>query len=209
VSDKTQAYYEFLARTDHPVFRRDFSQSTSVTSPLNSIYNRIFADQLAKLKAVIDELSLNLYPSTVTALTIDDWENQFFGFTKPSSPLSLRVAELVLKVNKRFKMNIGDVLDLSQAIVGMKPIVTRNVARRGWVLGTGVLGISTTLDEKSNGFSAGLYLVYFPRPVDSRLLKKLDEQLTIIEKAGSRHVIKAPIPRWILGRSALGIDTTL
>ena len=157
----------------------------------------------------MDELALNAYPATVTAMTIDDWENEYFGFTKPSLALAARVLELQIKVNKRFKMNLGDVLALSQAIVGLQPVVTRNVSRGGWVLGTGYLGLSTTLSINSNISSNGLYLVFFPKSVDSRLLAKLDEQLTIIQKAGSRHVIKAPVPRWVLGKVALGIDTTL
>ena len=208
-ADKSQTYYEFLARTDHPVFRRDFSTTTDIHSPLNSIYNRVLANQLVKLKATLDELALNSYPATVTAMTIDDWENEYFGFTKPSQALATRVLELQIKVNKRFKMNLGDVLALSQAIVGLQPVVTRNVSRSGFVLGSAVLGLSTTLSTETSLTSKGLYLVYFPKSVDSRLLAKLDEQLTIIQKAGSRHVIKAPVPRWVLGKVALGIDTVL
>jgi hypothetical protein len=204
---KEQVYYEFLTRTDHPVFLRDFSTETTVSSPLNSILNRIVARQFVILKERMDELRANSYPATVTALTINDWEFEYFGFTKPGLTLAQRVAELVIKVNKRFHLNVQDVIDLSLSIVGIKPIVTRNMARDGWQLGRGVLGISTSFGGDANVI--GLYLVYFPHAVDSGLLAKLDERLTKIEKAGSVHRIKASIPRWILGRAVFGRDTTL
>lgn len=204
---KEQVYYEFLTRTDHPVFLKDYSATTDIHSPLNSILNRIIAKQFVILRAVIDEIRLNTFPATVTALTIDDWEFEYFGFTKPGLTLSQRITELLIKVNKRFHLNVQDVIDLSLSIVGIKPVVTRNVSRDGWQLGRGALGVSTTFGGDANVI--GLYLVYFPKPADSGLLAKLDERLTKIEKAGSIHRIKAPIPRWTLGRSALGRDTTL
>jgi hypothetical protein len=207
MTTKEQIYYEVLVRSDHPVFAKDFSTTTTISSPLNSIYNRIMAKQLVRIKALIDELRLNSFPNTVTQLTISDWESEYFGFTKPQLSLSQRVSELLIKVNKRFHMNVQDALDLSRAIVGQTPEITRNANRSGWVLGRKALGIGTILGGGAGG--QGLYLVYFPRPVNSALLKQLDQRLTIIEKAGSRHVVKAPIPRWILGRSALGRDTTL
>jgi hypothetical protein len=207
MSSLEQIYYEALARTDHPVFARDFSQSTTIDSPLNSIFNRITAKALVRLRAVLDEMALNIFPATVTSLTIDDWELEYFGFTKPSLDLSVRVSELLIKYNRRFSMSVPDVLQLSKAIVGQTPYVTRNVQREGWVLGRAPLGIGTTFGGDGN--VQGLYLVYFPRPTDSGLLQKLDDRLTSIEKAGSRHRIKAPIQHWVLGRTALGINTTL
>lgn len=204
-----QIYYEMLVRCDHPVFRRDYSPVTSIDSPLNSIHNRIMAKQLDRMRDLIEEVRLNSYPDTVTALTIDDWEFNYFGFTKPSLPLSQRVDELLLKFNKRFTMSLQDVIDLSRAIVGETPVVTRNVNRAGWVVGQGVLGVNTTLSGGGGSGSVGLYLVSFTVPVDSILLKKLDERLTIIEKAGSRHKIAAAIPRWVLGSAVLGVNTTL
>ena len=204
---KEQIYYEFLNRTDHPVFQKDYSQSSSINSPLNTILNRIIARQLVLLKEKIDEVRANSYPASLTALSIDDWEFNYFGFTKPGLSLPIRITELLIKFNKRFHLNVQDVIDLSQSIVGIKPIVTRNVARDGWQLGRGALGISTTFGGDANVI--GLYLVYFPKPVDSGLLAKLDERLTKIEKAGSIHRIKAPTPRWILGRAVFGRDTTL
>jgi hypothetical protein len=204
---KQQIYYEVLMRTDHPVFYKDYAQTTTIDSPLNSILNRIFADQLAKFKTMMDELRLNMYPITVTDLTIEDWEYEYFGFTKPGLPLPDRVNELFIKVNKRFHMNISDVIELSRAIVGITPAVTRNVNKSGWVLGQGTLGLSTTFGGGS--VAVGFYLVSFPVAVNSSLLAKLDERLTIIEKAGSRHKVFAPIPKWVLGRAPLGINTTL
>lgn len=207
MSTKSQTYYEFLTRCDHPVFLRDFSLTSDIHSPLNSILNRVMALSLLRFKILLDEIRLNLYPASVTPLTIDDWEFEYFGFTKPSVDFSQRVSELLLKVNKRFKMNVQNAIDLSVAITGVAPIITRNISRRGWVLGTGLLGTSTTLG--GGPLDAGLYLVNFPKPISSGLLAKLDQRLTIIEKAGSRHYVKAPIARWTLGRAALGIDTTL
>ena len=202
-----QIYFEALARTEHPIFARDFSPTQDITSPLNSIFNRIFARQLVKLRAVLDEIAINAYPNTVTALTIDDWELEYFGFTKQSLQLSQRVSELLIKYNRRFSMAVPDVIQLSQSIVGLTPYVTRNVSRSGWVLGRGPLGIGTTFGGDTSVI--GFYLVAFPKPVDSTLLAKLDQRLTSIEKAGSRHKVTAPIQHWILGRTALGIDTTL
>lgn len=203
-----QAYFELLVRSDHPVFRKDYSLSSDLTSPLNSILNRVMAQQLVKLRAAINSIKINSYPETVTELAIDDWELEYFGFTKPSLPLAQRKTELLIKFNRRFKMNVADVIDLARAIVGQTPIVTRNLNIDGWVLGSGALGISTTLGSAGLA-GVGLYLVSFTVPVDSGLLVKLDERLTIIEKAGSRHKVTAPIRYWILGQSSLGIDTTL
>lgn len=205
---KEQIYFEMLARTDHPVFQKDFSSTTDINSPLNSIYNRIFAKQLVRLQTLEDEIRLNLYPETVTALTIDDWELDYFGFTKPALPLAQRVSELLIKFNKRFKMNVPDAIAISESIVGETPVITRNANLGGWVLGEGSLGLSTILSASGDG-TEGLYIVAFSVPVDSSLLAKLDERLTIIEKAGSRHKIISQIKYWELGASALGIDTTL
>jgi hypothetical protein len=204
-----QIYYNFLTRTDHPVFNKDFSDTTTinVNSPLNSILNLIFAREMVGMKAMIDELKLNSYPATVTLTTINDWELEYFGFTKAQLPLAQRVSELLIKFNKRFHMNVQDALDLSQAIVGATPIITRNLYYQGWVLGKGVLGITTALGGLSS--ASDEYLVEFTESVDSGLLASLDEALTGIEKAGSTHKVQAPIRFWILGSSALGVDTTI
>jgi hypothetical protein len=209
VSINEQIYYEALVRTDHPVFRRDFSEITTINSSLNSIHNRVMAKQLVKMKSIISEVRSNIYPSTVTSLTIDDWEFNYFGFTKPSLSISQRVEELLIKFNKRFTMSVQDVIDISRAIVGVTPIVTRNANLSGWVLGNGYLGSNTILGGSGSLDSIGLYLVLFPTTVDTSLLDKLDERLTIIEKAGSRHRIKSVIPRWVLGKSVIGISTIL
>lgn len=209
MSGTEQQYYEMLARTDHPVFYKDYSDTTDINSPLNSIWNRIMAKQLLRMRALMDEFQLNLVPDTVTAMTIDDWELQYFGFTKPGVDLADRVAQLLIKFNKRFSMAVPDAIALAQSITGQTPQIVRNVSRSGWVLGTGVLGISTVLSDPSDTNSVGLYLVAFTTPVNSVLLQQLDEALTAIEKAGSRHVLTSPIPFWVLGKSALGIDTTL
>jgi hypothetical protein len=206
-SEKEQVYYEFLARTDHPVFKRDYSQSQNITSPLNSIFNRVFAKQHVRLRAVLDEMYLNLFPNTVTALMIDDWEIEFFGFKKPGLPIDQRVQELVIKFNKRFHMNVQDAVELGIAVTGLTPQIVRNLTQGGWSLGNASLGVTTIFRDPVH--SVGAYAVAFTKPVDSTSLKQLDSQLTIIEKAGSRHILLAPPPAWILGKSALGIDTNL
>lgn len=209
MSATEQQYYEMLIRTDHPVYFKDYSVSTDINSPINSIWNRILADQLVIMRAIMDEFQLNIVPDTVTEMTIADWEGQYFGFIKTSTPFSQRVTELLIKYNRRFKMSVDDVISLSQSIVGITPLVVRNISRGGWNLGNAALGITTVLSNTGSTGGQGLYLVSFTNPVDSTLLAKLDEALTRIEKAGSRHVIKAPVQHWLLGRVALGIDTTL
>lgn len=205
---KEQIYFEMLARTDHPVFEKDYSETTDINSPLNSIYNRLFAKQLFRLQELEEQIRLNSFPETVTELSIDDWELDYFGFTKPSLAIADRVNELLIKFNKRFKMNVPDAVAISESITGETPVITRNVNLGGWILGEGVLGSSTILTA-SGGDTEGLYIVAFTVPIDSNLLERLDERLTIIEKAGSRHKIISPIKYWELGASALGIDTTL
>lgn len=203
---KEQSYYEFLVKTDHPVFNRDFSLTTSINSPLNSIYNRIFARSLVKAYNLLFEINENCYVNSVTELTISDWEFQYFGYAKPNLGLTQRLFELKIKVNKRFKMNVQDAIDLAISITGVTPTIVRNVNLTGWLLGSSVLGLSTTF---SGSGVTGLYYVVFPVPIPQPLLDRLDERLTVIEKAGSRHKLKSPRLFWVLGKSALGVDSTL
>lgn len=203
---KAQRYYEFLTRTDHPVFNRDFSLTSNINSPLNSIYNRVYSKSLETAYNLVKEMYDNCFVDSVTALTIDDWEFQFFGFTKQGLPLAQRVLELQIKANKRFKMNVQDAIDLAISITGITPTIVRNANLGGWILGQRALGLSTVFGGSG---VAGLYLVVFPVPISQSLLDKLDAQLNVIEKAGSRHKLKAPKLFWVLGRSPLGVDTRL
>ena len=104
-------------------------------------------------------------------------------------------------------------LALALSVAGSPALVTRNINRSGWVLGQGALGVNTSFGggtaPESNAAGVGLYLVSFLKPISSTLLAILDQRLTDIEKAGSRHRVKAPIQKWVLGRTALGVDTTL
>lgn len=209
MSGTEQQYYEMLTRTDHPVFFKDFSASQNVNSPLNSIWNRILANQFLIFRSILDEFQLNLVPSTVTEMTIDDWELDYFGFTKRNLPLVQRIAELLIKFNKRFTMSVSDVISLCQAITGQTPLVVRNVSRNGWVIGGGALGATTVLSTSATATARGLYLVALTKPVSSNFLSQLDSALSGIEKAGSHHVITSPIQHWQLGLVALGINTTL
>jgi hypothetical protein len=206
---KEQIYYELLSRTDHTVFYKDFSPTASIdgNAPLNQILNLVYARQIVKLKALIDEVKLNAFPMTVTALTIADWELDYFGFVKGSLPLAQRVSEIMTKFNRRFSMSVPDVMGLSQSIVGSTPVVIRNMENAGFVLGRAVLGISTVMGGESTG--TFVYLVSFTKPINSTLLNQLDQALTLIEKAGCTHKVKAPTQFWILGQVPLGINTTL
>ena len=207
--DLVQAYYDFLTRIDHPVFAKDFRPIDTIDkdAPLNSILNLIGAREFARMHETVEEMRLNSYPISVTATTIDDWELEYFGFTKAQLSIEQRVTELMIKFNQRFHMGVPDVEALAEAITGQTPQITRNLFYGGWTLGAGTLGSSTTLGGDQS--QSNKYLVEFTQPVDSTLLAKLDQQLTAIEKAGSTHKTRAPLQRWVLGKTALGLNTTL
>lgn len=204
-----QNYYEMLARTDHPVFKRDFSSVTDVNSPFNSIMNRLFAKQLKLLQDDIDLVHQNSYPHLATELSINQWEETFFGFTKPDLDLATRIEQLLIKINKRFKMNVDDVIAAARSITGVTPIVIRNLYFGGWVLDVSALDVDSVLSGSSQSADSGWYLVIFSEPVSSFLLQKLDEELTKIEKGGSRHIIQAVPNFWVLGVNTLDVDTIL
>lgn len=205
-----QQYYNMLARLDHPVFKRDFSDTTTINknSPLNSVINLVIAKRLVAARATFDDIQLNADPSTATDMGIDQWEETYFGFVKSGKSLAERIAELLIKINKKFTMSVPDVIALAQAITGQTPTVVRQMGKAGWVLGTGILGRTTILSGVS-AESTFRYLVIFSDSVDSTLRALLDAQLTSIEKGGSTHLIIAPRRHWILGRGVLGVDTTL
>ncbi|MGZ3687134.1 MAG: hypothetical protein ACXWPM_00080 [Bdellovibrionota bacterium] len=204
-----QQLYEFLTRIDHPVFSRDLAATTDENSPFNSVMNRLMARQLAKLQAAILSLYANMFPQTADENTIDRWEETYFGFTKIGLPLAQRVEELLVKINSRVRMGVPDVILLAQSIVGKTPIVIRNLYFQGWVLDVSVLDISTVFSGPSQNDDGSEYAVIFTEPVDSGLLKRLDDGLTLIEKGGSRHVLLAPPRFWILDVSTLDVDTIL
>ena len=204
-----QQYYALLARTDHPVFNRDFSTVTTADSPFNSIMNRVMADQIKKFRDDMLAVQKNSYPYTADALSIDQWEETYFGFTKPTEDLATRVTELLIKINSRIGMDVGDVIKASQSITGLTPIIIRNLYSDGWAIDVRSLDVDSVLAGSIIGVDSFTYVVIFPVSVDSFLLKKLDDELTKIEKAGCNHVITSVPSLWTLDISKIDLDTTL
>jgi len=208
-----QQYYEMLTRNDHPIFRKIFDDVTTFDgdTPFNSVLNLLVAKQMVTLRADIDEVTANKLPNTVLASGIDRWEDTLFGFTKTGVGFTQRRNELVARFNEVILMAVGDVIALAEQITGQTPTVIRNVFFDGWILDTAksVLDLTTVLPGTDQGSDGQLYLVIFNDPVAANLLARLDEELTIIEKAGSRHNLIAPPKFWVLDDSALDLDTIL
>jgi hypothetical protein len=209
VSATEQQYYEFLARTDHPVFERDFSAVQTADSPLNSILNRVMARQLINLRADLDGVALNVFPQQADVDNIGKWEERYFGFTKPSKALGLRQSELLTRINRRIHMSVTDARTLCQSITGQTPIIIRSLFVGGWVLDESALDLDTLFPGTDAVSDPQTYIVIFADPVDSDLVTFLDNELTRIEKGGSRHFIVTPTPQWVLDESALDVDTVL
>ena len=174
--------------------------------------NALVAKQLVKIKDAQTEVVANSHPHTVLESGIDRWEEMLFGFTKTQVPFAQRKTELISRYRETITMSLPDVILLAEQITGVTPIVIRNAYFSGWILGhptLSVLGLTTVLRSNDQASDAQLYLVLFSEPVDSVLLKRLDEELTLIEKGGSRHIIQAPPNIWVLGQGVLGIDTIL
>lgn len=206
---KEQQYYEMLTRTDHPVFKKDYSLVQDEDSPFNSVLNRIIARQLCKIRDDFTKVSNNSFVPSVDDFSIDKWEETHFGFTKPTVDLPQRVDELQDKVNNTQTMSLPDVILTSEVITGITPIVVRNLFTGGWVLDEGVLDLESIFGGSDQSIDSFIYLVIFLNPVDSLLLDRLDKELTKIEKAGCKHVIISPIAFWLIDESALGIDTII
>jgi hypothetical protein len=204
-----QGYYELLVRTDHPVFRKDFSAATGPSSPFNSILNRLIAKQLVKLRAEIDAMKADSFPQSCTGDGIGKWEETYFGQAKAGGTLPDRQDQVVQRINTRLTMSVSDVIALAEAITGKTPEVIRNMYTGGWVLGQSVLGLDTILSGGSQANAHSLYVVVFYDRIDSVLLKLLDKELSRIEKGGSRHGLVSRRQFWVLGQSALGVNTIL
>lgn len=204
-----QQYFEMLGRIDHPVFPRDMATETNADSPFNSIMNRLMARQLVKLQAAIDSLALNILPHTCDDNTIDRWEERYFGFTRVGLSLAERKAAVLVKRNRRFTMSAPDAVAIALAITGQTPEIIRSIWTSGWVIGQSAIGVNTIIAAGTAGDHSSVYILKFADSVDSTLKKLLDKTLTQIEKGGSRHSIIAPLRLWIIGRSAIGVDTTV
>jgi hypothetical protein len=204
-----QKYYEFLTRTDHPVFLKDFSEVQDATSPFNSILNRVVARQLVRLRRAIELHGTNDFIHLLDEESIGKWEEVYFGFVKSGVSLEARKAELSKRFNSQIGMSVRDVIAFSEAITGQTPTVVRNLFFSGWVLDVSALDVDTIFPGTDQDEDAQTYVVVFSQPVNSELLKKLDKELTRIEKGGCRHVIVAPPQFWVLDVSALDVDTIL
>lgn len=201
-----------LTRMDHPIFRKVFEDITTFDedTPFNSILNALMAKQLFRLRESMDEVRANKYVHTVLESGIDRWEETLFGFVKNGVDFTQRKSELIARFNEVILMAVGDVISLAEQITGITPTVIRNFFFDGWILDDtdkSVLDLTTVLSGDDQASDIFLYLVIFDDPVPSNLLQKLDEELTVIEKAGSRHKIIAPPKFWVLDDSALGVDT--
>ena len=208
-----QQYYEMLTRNDHPVFRKIIDDVTTFDdeTPFNAVLNLLVAKRMVDMRTAMDEVIANKYVHTVLESGIDRWEETLFGFTKPGVAFLQRRDELVARFNEVILMAVPDVIKLAEQITGVTPIVIRNLFSDGWTLDTAksVLDLTTVLAGTDQGSDGQLYLVIFNDPVPANLLAILDEELTIIEKAGSRHTLIAPPKFWVLDDSALDLDTIL
>lgn len=206
-----QDYYDFLTRTDHPVFKRDYSTEQSADSGFNAILNRVVARQLVKMREALNVLKSDTFPNTVTPYGIAFWESRYFGFVKPLGiEHTVRRDQLVFRINNRVGLTIQDVINIAFSITGVKPKEIRNAYfTPGWILGESALGIDTILNADDSVDARQTYLVIFGEVIPTELLAQFDKELTKIEKAGSQHFISAPTPIWILDQSTLGKDTIL
>lgn len=204
-----QSYYEFLVRTDHPVFKRDYSDVQTSDSPFNSILNRVMARQMVKMKEALDLVNKNTFPHLVTEEGIDEWEYRFFSFIKENLNIEDRVEQLVFRFNNRVGLTEDDVQKIAISFTGRTPRVIINSYFGGWVLGEAALDIDTVFSGEDTPADRQTYFVIFDVPIPSEILKKLDNELTKIEKAGSKHYISSPTSYWSIGESSLNHDTIL
>lgn len=204
-----KAYRDFLTRTDHPALKKDFPDSVDGESSFNLIFNELLARQLEKIRLDVLKYKRSQFPQTADMDSIDQWEETYFNFTKPTTGLEDRIEELMLKRNSRIRMRVKDVKDLSQSITGKVPTVLRSLAQAGWILDVSVLDVDTVLSGEITLDDSQTYVLLFDDPIDSALMDRLDKALTNIEKAGSRHVIIAPLKMWVLDESSLDVDTIM
>lgn len=209
-----QQYYDLLTRMDHPVFRKIFEDVSTFdeNTPFNAVLNLILARRLLSLKSKSDGLILDSHADTVREVTIDKWEETYFGFTKVNVPFLQRREELLQRFNIDIGLAIGDVVTLAESITGQTPFIVRNAFFAGFTLDDPALGIldsTSILASTDQASDAHLYFVIFPGPVDTQLLALFDEELTAIEKVGSRHINISPPKFWVLDASVTDLDTLL
>lgn len=209
MSATQQDYYLYLTRTDHPAFAKVLTDTVDETTPLNSIMNRVVANQLVALKAKLDDLRANCLASTATMTFIDAWEQRYFGYTSPNLDLADRIARVLTRKNKQLTMGVATVISLAESITGQTPRVVRSLLKGGWELGTSVLGLDTMMAGNETEIDSQTYLVIFDSPISSASQDQLEEQLNIVQKGGSINYVLAVSPQWILGESALGVDTVV
>lgn len=202
-------YYNFLTRTQHPVFRKSFTGEPLPNDSFHLVRNYLVAKQLIKIMAKVKSLEENSFPHTVNIDGIAEWEMDYFGFTKSTLPLEQRRYELITWINSNIGMALVDVINAAISITGKEPLVILNVNKGGWTLGKTPLGVKTIMAGDDTTPNRYTYLVKFNEIISSSLIKTFDKELTRIEKAGSKHIISALKIKWILGKSSLGVDTIL
>ena len=201
-------YYKLLTRLDHPVFSKDF-EDAGQDSNFNSVLNRCLAYALNIVAQDIKVLFLDMYPHKVTSGGIDNWEVDYFDFTKPGKDLETRRDELLKWMNSDIGMSRPDVVSICEAIVGKTPQIIVNANKGSFVLGANALGTATILAGEDNTENRYTYIVRFTTNITTAQAKRLDEELTKIEKGGSKHIISFPPAKWVLGESSLGVDSYL
>lgn len=207
---KVLSYFYFLERTDHPAIARHKSPNVDGDSPVNAVLNMVFAEELAAVREDIEDFRKNSHPHSVAESGINLWEQRYFGFTKAAGiGLEVRREQLLVRYNGRPSLSLPYVIELSKAFTGLEPIQIRNDYFEGWILGEAALGVNTVLGGGDNVASRHTYIVFFDEPIPNDLLNKLDEELTKIEKVGSKHYLVSPLAYWKLGESILGTDTIL
>lgn len=206
---REQGYYEYLVRTDHPVFKRDYSEVQTAESPFNSILNRVMARQLVRMRSSLEIVQNNTYPHLVAEEGIDEWEYRFFSFIKDNLNIEDRVEQLVLRFNNRVGLTEDDVQKIAFSFTGRMPRVIINSYFGGWILDQAALNVDTVFSGEDTPADRQTYFVIFDVPIPSEILRKLDNELTKIEKAGSKHFISSPTSYWSIGESSLNHDTIL
>lgn len=202
-------YYNLLTRLDHPVFKKEFNSGKNPDDSYSSILNRCVAHALSILKGDVDDLSLDMFPHTVTAADIDNWEVDYFSFIKSNKEHETRRNELLDWINNEIGMSLPDVVTACEAIVGKTPRVIVNANKGNFILGDNAFGATTIFKGEDNTTNRYTYIVRFTSNITTAQAKRLDEELTKREKGGSKHIISYPRLKWVLGESALGIDTYL
>lgn len=206
---KEDHYYNLLSRLDHPAFKNVSDSGLSPDDNFNQVLNRILAKEMAILKTVIGLLYLGQFPHLASQEDMPDWEFEYFNLIKPSKGVDARRSELLQWINNPLSMSLPDVINLAESIVGKTPSVILNADESGFLLDEVILEETSSLDGESTPENKQTYIVSFTETIPNDIAKILDERLTQIEKAGSKHYLVFPELAWVIDESVLGEDTYL